>query len=1098
MQNATRRFGGNILTRALDVLDIPRALVVSGINETIDLVQDDEDDTPSFKQFLDQAGLWPGEVEGSATQNESQHIGFGDIVEEAGPNLHPWLKRTLGLIGDIALDPLTYATFGATAAAQGVGKAGGRVGRHLSRNEVLSRITTAMDRGDLAEDAGRAAINRIQRLRTSQAIPQEVADIAGVRRGISFGVRQARLNVPGSARAMEATAEALVPLRQARLTKWANRHMFEGVWEALEVVPGLRKLAASGPDGPYQAFRMRQAWQRAKDVSEEFLSGSRKNITDLYKRFRKVDEQLIRSAMKGTPAEANTDVYQEILRVAEDARIGAIERIGHGMDIKDINIPTFAKHIENLAAKDPNFNPWGALDTYVQNLSIEVNKANLLNKLEEVGLVGLFDRKGYDEYVRQQQRLMNQAAGAAALRDAAIVTAREARRGAQEAAERLRSGGIEESAAIAKGEALAAKKQAQTAREAARQVRQQLDRAEKVLRTAFRAALDTEANPATIEALISRFRNAKWINDPDIRRQVEDTVHVVLDEEVGFDVAAAATRELGMADIENARQLTNIARKLRRAKGKAREALEHEQLIRQQAEALYKQADNEIRLNLKTMGRLEAAAHQANATALKYHENYKGVVRQMKYDKDMAEAAGDLADRAWHELVNYAPGRFASDDVAEALVAMRKTFRPAQVSKLLRGFDRFMSSWKAYALLSLGYHIRNTMGGWFNNDLAGVIARDYTDYRRAVSQMGKDADIEKITDPVIREAFNSVQHKAVTSEMHVRDMTDALAYAIGRKGRPGLFSRTLRGAKYDPTALEFKPLEWNKRMATRVEHMLRSVLFVRTYRNTGSLDEAAASVRRYHFDYSELSSFEQDVMRRVIPFYTWSRKNFPLQIENVMRQPGKYTRFLHIKRNMELGTDKDDDQWVPKYFNDIMAIRFPFTMNGEGVYINKDLPFVSASEFLDPRSALSSLTPVIKTPLEMIAGRQFYTDIPFNGRLVEAPGAWKPLMAAMYAARGLPWLPRVERANGEFYIEDRGAYAVEQMMPLFGRIRRVAPTEDKYQTRHLANVLSILGGIGFRTVDEPAQYGEINRRIEILEKLLSDYTQLGGEIPDAT
>ena len=43
-----------------------------------------------------------------------------------------------------------------------------------------------------------------------------------------------------------------------------------------------------------------------------------------------------------------------------------------------------------------------------------------------------------------------------------------------------------------------------------------------------------------------------------------------------------------------------------------------------------------------------------------------------------------------------------------------------------------------------------------------------------------------------------------------------------------------------------------------------------------------------HFDYSDLSTFEQKIRAKWIPFYTWMRKNIPNETINLITQPGKF------------------------------------------------------------------------------------------------------------------------------------------------------------------------------------------------------------------
>lgn len=54
-----------------------------------------------------------------------------------------------------------------------------------------------------------------------------------------------------------------------------------------------------------------------------------------------------------------------------------------------------------------------------------------------------------------------------------------------------------------------------------------------------------------------------------------------------------------------------------------------------------------------------------------------------------------------------------------------------------------------------------------------------------------------------------------------------------------------------------------------------------------SFDKAAADVRKWHPAGDGMTQFEKSTMRRVIPFYSWTRKAIPLLIESMARHPGK-------------------------------------------------------------------------------------------------------------------------------------------------------------------------------------------------------------------
>src|SRR5690606_963105 len=45
-------------------------------------------------------------------------------------------------------------------------------------------------------------------------------------------------------------------------------------------------------------------------------------------------------------------------------------------------------------------------------------------------------------------------------------------------------------------------------------------------------------------------------------------------------------------------------------------------------------------------------------------------------------------------------------------------------------------------------------------------------------------------------------------------------------------------------------------------------------------------VTELHFDYSDLAPFEKGVMRRIVPFYSFSRKALPLTGKTLLERPG--------------------------------------------------------------------------------------------------------------------------------------------------------------------------------------------------------------------
>jgi hypothetical protein len=475
-------------------------------------------------------------------------------------------------------------------------------------------------------------------------------------------------------------------------------------------------------------------------------------------------------------------------------------------------------------------------------------------------------------------------------------------------------------------------------------------------------------------------------------------------------------------------------------------------------------------------------------------------------------------------------------EVVDALQEVAELAKPQEISRILRLHDSLLSRWKGYSLLTPGFHIRNTMGGVFNNALAGVTPRSYLRWDRAMRQMRKgyregrtlDAALENVSDENVRTAIREMLDEDMFAyagrqngkrvqygaNSNVRDIADIERGAPYRRGPLATVTGQSQESlvnRLDPAALDFFALDWNKRMGGRVERFLRGPLYLDRRLNGGSKLDAIEAVAKYHFDYDELSRFEANVMRRIFPFYTWTRKNFPLQMEMMARRPAMYSWFKKAKDNIE--QQSSEDPIVPAYFQDLLAIRTPFNDlsaglfgqspteaagqspgSGPSIYLTLDLPFRDLAQTFDMNQVLAQLTPFIKTPVEARMGKQFFSGIPFREGLREAPDSWDPFMPILdgiAAIPGLSFLPQPERGpDGAWLLSDVDTYKLEQFLPLLGRTRRLVPSEEKYQNRYTSSVLSILAGVSTVTNNSSSQYGELRRRTEAIEAMVERWSQV--------
>ena len=96
-----------------------------------------------------------------------------------------------------------------------------------------------------------------------------------------------------------------------------------------------------------------------------------------------------------------------------------------------------------------------------------------------------------------------------------------------------------------------------------------------------------------------------------------------------------------------------------------------------------------------------------------------------------------------------------------------------------------------------------------------------------------------------------------------------------------------------------KLVKTGRHIGSVIEDNARLAHFVDKLQKGMDADTAAQSVKKFLFDYTELTQTERNVFKRVFPFYSWSRKNIPLQLEMMVRKPGQQLLPVKLKHEVE-------------------------------------------------------------------------------------------------------------------------------------------------------------------------------------------------------
>lgn len=374
-------------------------------------------------------------------------------------------------------------------------------------------------------------------------------------------------------------------------------------------------------------------------------------------------------------------------------------------------------------------------------------------------------------------------------------------------------------------------------------------------------------------------------------------------------------------------------------------------------------------------------------------------------------------------LSKYGVGR----DQAEAMTRyMRSWLGPQEVEPVVKGIDSITNLFKAWSYsVWPASHVRNAVSAIYNNLIHGA---NFDDAKAAFQLMRENTlapelmakygmagmTPEQAASDLIGRAYahakvftgldGSRDVLAGTSGLPAFDPSAILPNLPGRglAGQTGSFLGDTKGLLVDEglkpfatTREGFNPLgvagvrgatadtnalvKTGRHVGGLIEDFARLQSYLANLRRGMSDSAAGEMTRKIHFDYSDLTPFEKKVGRRLIPFYTFARKNLPYQIESLIRQPANVGIPLSVVDAANQGS------YIPEYMQGGVAIKMGDEQNGTQRFLSSlGLPFEEAFGRIKmngglpdvSKTALSymgTLNPLLKGPMEQIFDRQFHT-----------------------------------------------------------------------------------------------------------------------------
>jgi hypothetical protein len=276
-------------------------------------------------------------------------------------------------------------------------------------------------------------------------------------------------------------------------------------------------------------------------------------------------------------------------------------------------------------------------------------------------------------------------------------------------------------------------------------------------------------------------------------------------------------------------------------------------------------------------------------------------------------------------------------------------------------------------------------------------------------------------------------------------------------------------------------------------------------------DVGASLVKKFQFDYSDLTDFERVWAKSIFPFYTYYRKNFVLQAGELIKQP---RAMATVFKTMNFASENDEElspemqAMLPDYMSNLMMFQIPVPKSvrrtlglpmDQPLYLNPKLPFAGLNlmpavwnMFKDentptPQRAMKVLAPIFgsvgpspmgipgaKIALEYATGDQLGMARPIDFQRASSNDYRNSYRAAPFWTNHLPktmqeWMGIVKTKDGQKMMTASNLYVLEQLATPFitnwgsSVAPDMATESDTGKAR--ANMVSWMTGVRLTPVD---------------------------------
>lgn len=365
------------------------------------------------------------------------------------------------------------------------------------------------------------------------------------------------------------------------------------------------------------------------------------------------------------------------------------------------------------------------------------------------------------------------------------------------------------------------------------------------------------------------------------------------------------------------------------------------------------------------------------------------------------QAAGQGFDAA----TDISKVRVPEEFVSQAQKFLKYHANPREAEGILKLYDKFTSFWKSMIYMPFpSSRTRDFVSDMWKNTITAFDSpahgmrsiKQAFDLARGMDPgLIQEMKLAGVFDGGMLDEIQSIAHGfngVPTAQDFIQPIKDVFSSKVLSRGVDNplnLFNISSMREGLEEGS-KFLPVDIGEKSHRLQEFITKASHYLARREKGWSPSAAARSVKTHLFDYGQLSEFEKRIMKRLMPFYTYARKNLPHMLNQLIDAPGgavaQTIRAANVTRH------EYEDRFIPRWLSQGLVIpRGKDPASGASQYLVSSSMFPFEEAFnrvairdgkLDFRRTLENVAgmanPLLQYPAQAVAERQFWSHRPKN------------------------------------------------------------------------------------------------------------------------